>query len=76
MSGFLESRQSKNEQNPTPFGSKKKAPERKPVKLDADLHYILKTHVAYENDGSSITDHINKAVTEYIKRNNIDPLNR
>lgn len=74
MSGFLESRQSKNEQNP--FSSKKKAPDTKVVKLNADLHYILKTHVAYENDGKTITDHINKAVTEYVKKNNIDPLNR
>lgn len=74
-SGFLESRQNaKNEQDP--FAKKQKAHETKVVKLNADLHYILKMHVAYENDGSTITDHINKAVTEYVKKNNIDPLNR
>lgn len=74
MSGFLESRQSQSEQ--TPFSSRKKAPETKVVKLNADLHYILKTHVAFENDGTTITDHINKAVSEYVKKNNIDPLNK
>ncbi|APC50366.1 hypothetical protein BME96_18970 (plasmid) [Virgibacillus halodenitrificans] len=74
MSGFLESRQSNNERDP--FAKKKKSPETKVVKLNADLHYILKTHVAYENDGTTITDHINKAVTEYVKKNNIDPLKK
>ena len=71
MSGFLEQHKGKVEQDP--FAKKKKAAETKVVKVNADLHYTLKTHVALENDGSTITDHINKAVTEYIEKNRIKP---
>lgn len=54
------------------FAKKTKAAETKVVKLNADLHYKLKLYVAKKGTGITITDLVNKAVTQYIKNSDIE----
>lgn len=66
---FLERNQ--NEKVESPFAKKTKAAETKVVKLNADLHYILKLYVAKKGTGITITDLVNEAVTNHIKNSDI-----
>ncbi|MGM0183357.1 hypothetical protein IGK74_002322 [Enterococcus sp. AZ150] len=42
----------------------------KPVKLRGDLHYTLKNYTA--KNGGNIREIVDKAVSEYIEKNNIN----
>ncbi|MET1180509.1 plasmid partition protein ParG [Peribacillus simplex] len=57
-----------NENVDSPFAKKTKAVETKVVKLNAELHYKLKLYVAKKGTGITITDLVNEAVTQYIKK--------
>lgn len=66
--GYLDDQVSKQEnKTTTPFSKKKKAPDTKVVKLNAELHYKLNLYKATRGAGVTITDLVNQAVIEYIE---------
>lgn len=68
---FLERQKQQSTTVSTPF-SKKKSGETRVVKLDADLHSIIKIAAAKGVGHKSIFDHLNQAVEEYIVKHDIE----
>lgn len=53
----------------TPFDMKKKVAETKPVRLDKDLHQLLKMYSGYGD--LTMVDMVNQAVEDYIEKHNV-----